>query len=57
MFNNSALDVNSIGLVMPEANGLVPSPSRSNSIAVSQSVAAVGDRSRLSMRGWRMCKR
>jgi Domain of unknown function (DUF4347) len=27
MFNNAALDLNSIGLVMPEANGLVPSPS------------------------------
>jgi Domain of unknown function (DUF4347) len=27
MFNNTALDVNSIGLVTPEANGFVPSPS------------------------------
>jgi hypothetical protein len=27
MFNNTALDVNSLGLMTPEANGLVPSPS------------------------------
>ncbi len=38
MFNNSALDVNSIGLVMPEANGVVPSPLQLNSgIPISRS--------------------